>query len=109
MLRTGDIVRRYADGPLMKIGEITGDEAFCVWFDARGVIHSRDFFLSGLSPLNLAAATRSCWPETTDIPEELAAQLDADAARKRREKSRKPKQSNKIRRRSGCSSNQRAS
>lgn len=98
MLRTGDIVRRYADGPLMKIGEITGDEAFCVWFDGRGVIHCRDFYLGGLSPLHLSTTAKSCWPETTDMPEELAARLDAGAAKKRRDRSRKPKPSKKLKR-----------
>jgi hypothetical protein len=83
----------FAAGRLIKIGSITDDMAECLWFDSRGNVHSRDFYLGSIVPFWAGTSPRSMWPEVNEIPEEIAKAADEAAAKRRREKARKPKRS----------------
>lgn len=83
----------FAAGRLIKVGSITDDMAECLWFDSRGNVHSRDFYLSSIIPFWYGTSPRSLWPEVNEMPEEIAKAADEQAARRRREKARKPKRS----------------
>jgi uncharacterized protein YodC (DUF2158 family) len=99
MLKAGEMVRA-GGGRLMKIFGINNDVAECGWFDGRGVVHVREYDVDHLDPLWLSMEPKSLWPSPNDMPDEVAAALDEQAARKRQERrSTKPKASNKIKRR----------
>jgi hypothetical protein len=97
MLGEGQMVRA-GGGRLMKIAEINNDVATCVWFDNRATIHIRDFDVDILDPFWLATGPRSLWPEVNDMPDDVAAEADRAAAQRRKDKSRKPRVSRKIKR-----------
>jgi hypothetical protein len=87
-----------AGARLLKICDISNDVAQCVWFDHRGRIHERDYEVEALSPIEVASHPRSLWPEINEMPDDLVAALDETAAKRRREKARRPKPGRRLKR-----------
>jgi hypothetical protein len=90
---------RGGGGRLMKIFDISNDVALCAWINNRGEILTREFDIEHLDPFWLSGP-RSLWPEINDMPDEVAAAADEAAAR-RKDKARKPRESRKIKRGGG--------
>lgn len=104
MLSAGDMAR-LGSGRLVKICSVSDCVAECIWFDHRGNIHTRDYDLSALRPFWLASSPRSLWPEINEMPDEIVAAQERRALarreernRRRLEKSRKSRPSQKIKR-----------
>ena len=89
---------RLGSGRLLKVASLDWPMVECVWFDARGEIHVRDYDVHALEPFWLASSPKSTWPEVRDMPDDMVQAADATAAVRRRERARKPKPSNKIKR-----------
>lgn len=92
MFRAGDMAR--VGGRLVKICAIESYSAECVWFDHAGRIHSGGFDVGALSPIWVSPKT--LWPEISEMPDFLVAELEARAIERRRARYRKPKRSNKL-------------
>ena len=97
-MHVGHMVRAEGGGPLMKILSKWNGQAHCAWVDQRGNIHYRDFEMDQLLPFWLATGPRTTWPEITDMPDEPNGPK-LISVKKGRGSSKKPRASNRIRRR----------
>lgn len=90
MIRANDMVR-LSGGRMMRVLQVFGDYARCVFVDAEGRIRSRWFVADDLHPWWLTAGPRCLWPEVTDLPDDPSI-MSTDKRRKRT----KPKASKKL-------------